>query len=376
MTIDATTKSANLRAALADELADTGDLRTHAWRKAFLATPRHAFLSSFHQQTLTGVVEVTEESPDWLHTVYSDASLVIQVTDGLPTSSSTMPGLMMRMLEALGVRDGMNVLEVGTGTGYNTALLCARLADHRVTTIDVDPTLTAPARERLAGLGMYPQVVTGDGADGVPDRAPFDRIIATCAVRHLPMPWLRQLTSDGAVMATVETGLHGYGLALVRADGHGRILTEKASFMPMRSHADPAFTVLCAQAVEPGMESRTDFLPSAISSNATRFVLGLSLPGTVSFGMSENGAGGLYLAHRTDGSWARVRDDGHVLQGGPRRLWDELEQAHGSWLAAGSPQPHDLLVTVDDAGQHLHTPAGDFSLDLSSPAAVTKGQAP
>ena len=77
-----------------------------------------------------------------------------------------MPSLMARMLEALDVRDGHRVLEIGTGTGYNAALLCHRLGACNVVSIDIDPTLIVATRKRLAGLGHHPTLVVGDGTAG------------------------------------------------------------------------------------------------------------------------------------------------------------------------------------------------------------------
>ncbi len=120
------------------------------------------------------------------------------------TSSSTMPSLMARMLEALDVQDGHRVLEIGTGTGYNAALLCHRLGSGKVVSIDVDPTLVAVARDHLAGLDYHPILVVGDGAAGVARHGPYDRIIATAAVPEIPVPWIEQLTPGGKILANLR----------------------------------------------------------------------------------------------------------------------------------------------------------------------------
>jgi len=97
-----------------------------------------------------------------------------------------MPSLMVRMLELLEMTDTSRVLEIGTATGYNAALLCHRLGATQVAGIELHPELAAEAAERLGALGYRPTLATGDGAAGIPHRAPFDRIIATCAVPEIP----------------------------------------------------------------------------------------------------------------------------------------------------------------------------------------------
>lgn len=103
---------------------------------------------------------------------YADAPLATRLRDGELVSSSSQPSLMAMMLVALRVRDGDRVLEIGAGTGYNAALLAHRLGDDCVTTVDLEPEITEAARRHLADAGYHPAVVTGDGARGVPERAP------------------------------------------------------------------------------------------------------------------------------------------------------------------------------------------------------------
>lgn len=98
-----------------------------------------------------------------------------QPVNGVSTSSSSAPSLMALMLEALDVHDGHKILEIGTGTGYNTALLCHRVGPRQVTSIDIDPGLIANARQRLAMFNYAPQLATFDGTAGCRARAPFDR---------------------------------------------------------------------------------------------------------------------------------------------------------------------------------------------------------
>lgn len=364
--------------ALADELTDSGAMRSPEWRSAVLAAPRHLFVPRFFRVSCANGASdlVTSSDPDWLEIVYQDESLVTQYnantddTTGFPTSSSTAPELMVRMLEALDLHDGHKVLEIGTGTGYNAALLSHRLGSQNVTTVDVDPELTALARRLLATAGFHPDVVTADGADGHVTGAPYDRIIVTCSVRDIPPAWLDQLTVGGAILATIETSLHGYGLARITTDdqhvGHGRILPEPASFMPMRSHANPAFEVLRRAAAPLAGERRSVVHVADLASPAARFVLGLALPNVASFRTSEPSGQGLYLAHHSDGSWAELHPSRTVTHGGHHDLWRDLEAAFESWHDAGTPEPHQFDVTATRQRRTLEyrEPSARISMSL------------
>ena len=107
------------------------------------AVPRHRFVPAFYSDDDEPRL-ITAEDPRWLDTVFSDETLVTQHKQhpgqpgfAWPTSSSIRPGLILRMLHLLDVHDGMTVLEIDTGTGYNAALLSERLGADAVTTMDI-----------------------------------------------------------------------------------------------------------------------------------------------------------------------------------------------------------------------------------------------
>ncbi|MCJ1677282.1 methyltransferase domain-containing protein [Streptomyces sp. APSN-46.1] len=226
-------------AAQVRELTAAGVLVDPAWRAAFEAVPRHVFVPYFWTGRGAGHERLWGEDPDperrarWLRGVYTDAPLATRLRDGELVSSSSQPSLMAKMLNALDVRDGHDVLEIGTGSGYNAALLCHRLGDEHVTTVDLDEEITESARTHLAALGYRPTVVTGDGARGCPSRAPFDRILVTCTLPRVPLAWLGQCRPGARILAPLSTGL----IALTVRDAEfaeGRFLHTAAYFVPLR----------------------------------------------------------------------------------------------------------------------------------------------
>lgn len=114
----------------------------------------------------------------------------------------SQPTVVAIMTDALRLEGTERVLEIGTGSGYQAAVL-ARLA-REIDSIEIVPALAAEATERLRALGYANvQVRTGDGYQGWPERAPFDRIVLTAAPRELPAALVAQLRDGGIVVAPV-----------------------------------------------------------------------------------------------------------------------------------------------------------------------------
>ncbi|MFE2184083.1 methyltransferase domain-containing protein [Streptomyces sp. NPDC059455] len=264
-------EAAALRAGLVRQIVAGGGLTDPAWRAAFEEVPRHLFVPYYYEagdaaaaavppgsktagaagtgevgaaHGTVGYARLWRDDPHplrrarWLAGAYADAPLATRVRDGELITSSSQPSLMARMLQALQVRDGDRVLEIGAGTGYNAALLAHRLGDSRVTTLDLDPEISEAARNHLAAAGFRPAVVTGDGARGCPLHAPYDRIIATCAVASIPSAWLGQCRPDALILTPLATGLIALRVADARhAEGH--FLAIPAYFVPLRGSGPP-----------------------------------------------------------------------------------------------------------------------------------------
>jgi protein-L-isoaspartate(D-aspartate) O-methyltransferase len=194
------------RARLAGALRDSGRAPSPAVQAAFLAVPRHLFVPGL--------------SPAQ---AYQDEALVIKYDDdGVPVSSSSQPVMMAIMLEQLGLAAGHRVLEIGTGTGYNAAVMAHIVgASGSVDTIDIDDELVRRARASLVTAG-YPTVRAScaDGGYGDPDRAPFDRIIVTAGAWDIAPAWLDQLAPGGRLVLPLAVRGIQLSVALERCGAH------------------------------------------------------------------------------------------------------------------------------------------------------------
>jgi protein-L-isoaspartate(D-aspartate) O-methyltransferase len=136
------------------------------------------------------------------HAERSLADAPIPIPHGQVT---TQPSLVARMVEALDLDGGETVLEVGTGYGFQTALL-ARLAGS-VWSVELCEEITATARANLARHGVAnAEVVVGDGSLGLPERAPFEAVIVSAAFPRLPEPLVDQLAEGGRLVQPLGRG--------------------------------------------------------------------------------------------------------------------------------------------------------------------------
>ncbi|MEF3114470.1 ATP-grasp peptide maturase system methyltransferase [Streptomyces chrestomyceticus] len=378
--IDST--AADLRHQLTTRLADTGRLHSPQWRAAVATIPRHEFVRRFYRETdapgLTTWAPVTPELSgveEWLRQVYADETLITQfdgreidwsdpqpIIGAHPTSSSTLPALVVSMLEELQVHDGMNVMEIGTGTGYSTALMCHRLGAEQVTSIETDPAVAARARDALDRCGYAPRLIVGDGLAGDPEGAPYDRVIATCGVRYIPHAWVRQARPGGLILATLRGWMRSLGLVRLTIDhgerAEGRFVTGDPSFMIARQQDAPA-SLGMIPAPDDGASRTTPYGPDVLTQAGSGFVAQLVMPSARFFSTpADNGTpAGTYVLDATDKSFAvltrKGQDEWNVRQGGPVALWDVLENALDTWRAAGSPKPTEFGITVTATDQRV-----------------------
>jgi protein-L-isoaspartate O-methyltransferase len=352
-----TDETRQLREQMVAALVQARDITDERWRQAFAAVPRHVLVPRYYRPDNYHEIDATKAGDHsmWLQSVYSDETLITQKTACTVTSSGTMPGLVALMLHALNVRDRHRVFQVGTGTGYTAGLLCERLGSSHVTTVDIDPALVRAADARLASMGYHPTVITGNGADGYPPSAPYDRFLATCALRRIPSAWLAQAAYGARIVAPIAKGL--IVIDVQDADhATGRFLAEGGYFMPLRDSTDDgtAHLTSCAKTTAQNRLRRTTSGPrDTFYQQHIRFLLTLALP-DVFVGQHGPALDDLIIWDHT-GSSARLdsTQDGSFLvtETGSRALWDEVEQIHRLWHDCHQPRRERFGLSVEHERQ-------------------------
>lgn len=356
---------------------DTTGVLPEAWRDAFLAVPRHAFLPAKiwvdDGQSEPRPLNWDTDPDRWLESAHANVAIVTQFDDGATvwpaigthrTSSASEPAMVAAMLDCLDVQEGQRVLDIGTGTGYNAALLAYRLGASQVTTVEIDPVIAGAAKTALDVAGYPVATVIGDGAAGWPARAPYDRVIATVAAHlgALPYEWVRQTVPGGVIVTPMRTDYVGSGpLVRFTVNGDGLATGRPVSavgFMPLRQQRTPYADLsgvdfddrshtgeVIETTTEPWFVANTVDVRWAISTRIAPCRWGHRPP------TAARAAHQLWFADNATGSWAVARYDRtggpyQVRQHGIRRLWNEIETAYQWWSDQGKPPLDRWQLTI------------------------------
>lgn len=190
--------------------------------RAMEAVPRHRFVP-----------------PELRSSAYEDEPVPLRESG----STVSAPHMVAIQLEAADLAPGLSVLEVGSGSGYLLALIAELVGPSgRVLGIEIEPSLVVTSRETLRslGYGATVSVRAGDGIEGAPDLAPFDRILVSCAVGEIAPAWRAQLAPDGRIVAPLGGPFRH---RLVTVDREGRRLQNgpECRFVPLRGPRDPIY---------------------------------------------------------------------------------------------------------------------------------------
>lgn len=355
MPISEAEAAANLAAVL-DAHVGFGEM----WRSAFAKVHRGDFLPAialFSDRQGLRTINRATDLEHWLEAAYRP-DVAVRIMDGdRIRSAASEPLAMAEVLLAARAEPGMKALEIGSGVGFIAAILAHVLGAENVATIELDEYMAATAARNLSKHGplqMYrADGLTLEGIDG-----PFDRIISTCAVDHVPKAWLA-VCPQGRIVAPWITTYDASATAVLDVSGGvavGRMLPGVA-FMPaagMPREDDPI----------PGEPPSTHLRESATwvrcpQVTASRkagaaLAIGIQLPG-VRYATRKASDGVMTVTVWDEaGSWARTSTPAAmdvvefaVHQAGPRDLWDEVEAAYRRWRSWSRPSADRFGLTAD-----------------------------
>ncbi|MCK5585294.1 hypothetical protein KAJ02_04415 [Candidatus Bipolaricaulota bacterium] len=360
------------RSEFVQSLMDQGSIRSERVKAAFLNVERHRFVRGWF------AMGISEGMPVWtritinplnpqsehLEVIYSTQSLVSALDSIIPIGSLSAPPLVAQMLEYLSANRGMNVLEIGTCSGYNAALLAEIVSsDGTVHSIENRTDAADSAAVTLRQLGyVQAHVHSRDGFFGDSQNAPYDRMIATAGCSDLSPHWIEQLQPDGQMVIPLQYGQIDY-LVLASRDNHrvgaaiGKIVG-KSSFMPIQgilSWANP-----WGSWISPGIATITfqeQSLPEELPQNDTKthpiknpvhsdFYYFLTLASRDLWYCNQ----GYGLADPMTRARAIVTNDSFRAFGPPGaeeagcRLIERLVEIHTQWRDVGCPSPGDYQI--------------------------------
>lgn len=203
-------------------------IRNKAWVKiskevedAFLRTPRHLFVRIFSIDYEHWIEVDNSTVNNFLPIIYADATLLIY-DDNHYVSTISQPSLVLHMLELLDIREGMRIFELGTGSGWNAAML-GRLAGEKgeVISFEIVPELAEEAGTILTSLDLHQvKIKSGDAAKLILEEEPFDRGVFTAGAFDLPLAFFDKVKEGGKLLFVLKTGNDDLLLCLEKREDH------------------------------------------------------------------------------------------------------------------------------------------------------------
>ena len=378
--------------ALVAALKSEGRLSSPLVEAAFKEVPRHPFIDHFYllerkdrrmqwQQVQPSTVQNTDA---WLRAVYANQPVVTAFDEyNTPTSSSSSPDAMALMLEALQLGPGLRVQEIGTGTGYNAALLAHIVGDpHQIFTVEIDAALAHRAQhilDRVAGEGIT--VYAGDGLRGYAPGAPYDRMIATGSYHKVPMDWLDQLQPGGILLMNLRGHLGACAFLKIVKVGPGRVahgtFLAGSDFMELRDAQYPSYRVtnlvtryLGRAAVAQRPFTCAEFDPALLWDHRLEFLLQLSFPEMYFTSAHVDPMCPCLIDVASDTMLVfcpRERQGEWLVEiKGQKQLWEVVAQAYRGWVDTGRAELDAYQLEIDVIGNqrviidgkdggHMHT---------------------
>lgn len=210
-----------------DLLGKIGQNLSETTLNAFLAIPRHLFIKNVS-----------------LKDAYLDTSLPLYEDDRGFISTISQPSLVLKMIDLLELGPGMKVFELGAGSGWNAAMMGKVVGEKgKVISVEIIPTMAQYAQENLKQFQL-PQVeiISGDGNEGYPTEAPFDRGIFTAGAYDVPEVFFEQIKDNGILEFVLKTEMVDFVLVLKKMPDHfesQKVI--RCRFVPVKGKAPKPF---------------------------------------------------------------------------------------------------------------------------------------
>jgi protein-L-isoaspartate(D-aspartate) O-methyltransferase len=324
-----------------------------ATQRAYLATPRHRFVARFREWGTKEWHEVTAENlTEHVPILYADRPLILhgnQEEDENVPSTISQPSFVLRMLDLLQIKPEQRVFELGTGSGWNAALIGQLVGPGgHVQSVEIIPEVARNASSAIRSLGISNvQVIEGDGAAGYPDAAPYDRAIFTAGTFDLPRHFYQQIREEGLLLVVIKTPGGGDNLFVLRKTGDHFESVESmvCGFVQLRGSYE--FRDLEPALVEKAVPEWNTLRSQEVSRR--RFWWGSK--GKALFGWATLGIRSFFgIVEPTFRAFKTAKpDSGNVREHHYFGLWDaenhSLVIANDDWLVAyGSPRAEDRLL--------------------------------
>jgi protein-L-isoaspartate(D-aspartate) O-methyltransferase len=352
---------------------------------AFYAVPRHRFVTRYRTFRNPRWFEVTDENlEEHLAMLYADRALVIHGEDAdfeaiagrKPVSTISQPTFVLQMIDMLELEAGHRVFELGSGSGWNAALIGHVVgATGKVVSVEIIPELVRSARASIAAAGLeHVEILEGDGGDGYEPHAPYDRAVFTSGAYDLPRVFYRQMRPGGLLLFVLKNkGGADTLILLEKFEDHFRSRrSQLCGFVPMvgKFHVEsmeptPLDQLLASAGISPEPVETTPFWWSGASednfiwvTSGLRSFLAISEPGfeavrldkpTTIFGILDRTSNGLVLA----------RHDRLVCYGStePRQT---LIASLKRWIDRGMPALANLEVRAYPIDREVTPAPGDW----------------
>lgn len=339
---------------LKDQLVE--EIRAHIQDEtilnAFRRVPRHEFIETFFNGTyMNGKQQwhcVSPTDSQWLEEIYKNRPLVTSLDSNRPNVSSSQPDIMAKMIQSVKLQRGTRVLEIGTGTGYNAAILATLAGNENVVTIDINAALLEFARERIertVGAGIT--LLHADGRN-LQTSQEFDAIILSASHDRIEPSWIRALAPGGRIILNWSKSFSKVFLEAEKIDRGlvGHVAQYSGDFMnlydgnalkrgPLPYHSMPKLAPL-------------DFRAQLVEDFDFGFFLQINIPSLTSHRYRKTSSGEISYSVKDDTN--RIVHFSSTSITGDASLWNEIQTLHEKFKELKSPKRKKYLLKVDEDG--------------------------